>query len=291
MPKSRIRDVEDTIGEAIRATLLTAAIPSAIKIEVGWPNPIYLGKRMAANEPLITIYPMAATPGSAYLNPQMVSAPAVETLTVSVEPSKLVAGAIEIRFGGTPTAGSTIHVFTALGQGDAFYTVGASDSPTTIAVAVATAIETQQRPAIAAISLGTVTIVSGASSVVVNVSTQSTATMEVSRTSQEVQVSIWAPDPDSRDAIRSAIIASVGTQMNRSLFLSDGTDLSIRFRSAPPYVDSLEDSLTTYVAHLYFSTEYGELVYSTSTTIGSTSLGVSLNGAAPSMQYASGGSP
>lgn len=274
--KPRVQDVIETVMASIGTALANAKVPAFGQIVVGQPVGTALLQIMgqSTEQGLISVFPR---PGSARditcyqmgTTVEIASNPAVP-LSATVVPS---GSHWTITFLGSVVAGINIHTLLGIPLVDAFYQTVASDSLTTVAIAVSIAINALGYTATP--SANTV-VVTGSPLLICNIGGSSTTARLVGRTSQTIQISIWVPDPHAnppavpaplRYLIAEAITSSIGTVENRSLSMSAGPPMDIDY--VTEYVDDQAQSeYSTYAYHLAYHVEYDILRYVQSTQIG-----------------------
>ncbi len=287
MPKPRLSDVYDTLAAAVQAALSAANLTGTAargRIEVGWPNPNYLAARIKAGNPLVTIFATARSSNSTrslghqYLGK---SYPA-STLTATVEPG-------QITFAGSPAAGVNVHIFPGYGAEDVFYETVAGDTLQTIATGVEAAINASTTMTATVDTDGVTVLVENAPELAVNLGLAGTLLTENGRSNRDIQISVWAPDDATREAIADVIFNAIGTEETCFLALSDQTALFVDFRY-DVVSDQMEDDYTVYVSHLLYTVDYAVVTETPLTQITTAVGGVSVNNASLELVYESGAS-
>ena len=246
-------DVLSSIKSQVTTACNTAGITVPGQVIVGWPAATELVKILAQTGPQcqISVFGLKGARNVTRYRPEyQVIAPPTVTVTASVSGNV-------VTFAGTPMAGLNIHVFPDAPKPDAVYLTAGSDTTLTeIAVQVAAAISAQT--GYTATPSGAAVTVTGCKTLRCNIggSQIAIAAMEVGRVQQDVQVTVWANNPLSRNDVSAAIVQGLG-QLNSMFFdLPDGTDFRIVF-SHETWDDEEQSSYTAYKSHLLFTCEYG----------------------------------
>jgi len=211
-----------------------------VKIYQGWPDAGQIQKDLKDGIVNISVFPLPTEKLLPYRNlewQQLSIAPAMVTLAVT--PST-------VTFGGAAAAGQNIAV---LADGRPFvYAVQASDTPSSIAVALATLISAVR----AASSVGPVLTIPGAHTLVARIGTLGTSIRELRRVERSFQITIWANCFDQRDPLASLL--DVALTENYRIQLSDGMQGILRYRSTVQD-DSLQKQ-GLYRRDMIYSVEY-----------------------------------
>jgi len=178
---------------------------------------------------------------------------------------------------GQLTTGTTFHLFFAVSGlvYDANYVAIASDTPDTVATALALSVTNLGVEGVTCTSSENSISISGASILQINIGGVGQAHKEVNRVARTVQVSIWVSSPWARYQIHDAITSTLGAVDNPWLTLSDGGRVLIRPRGEK-FVDESQLSYNLYEAHLSYYVEYGEIQRAVATQIGDIPLEVTL---------------
>jgi hypothetical protein len=224
-----LSDVENALLSLVAAaaypngtTSPSAVPPSVVQLSRGWPDTTALAKSLTGSACQVTVYSL---PGGS----RNTSRYARDWSAIAFAPSTIQAASTGnvVTFSGTATAGQAAGISAArIGFG---YAVQSSDTPSSIAAAIATQINSDGRLTGSA-SGASVTVTDGYGTVIPALGVTAgagTSQRELRRQEQRIMVTVWAPNPDLRDGLTSAIDAVLaGTDW---LTLSDGTEARIRY--------------------------------------------------------------
>lgn len=244
----------DSINEFITAQLNAASIGMPTQVYIGNPSYEELTKVLQRiNQAQVAAWPMdIARSTTRFPAAWGTTAPVAMTLTA------VVSGGT-ITFGGTPAAGTNIHVeisATRIGTHDAFVQVGSSDSLNTIAGKVRDAINALSLPGVTATALSNVVTVTGATSIVCNLGGSTTAGRIVRQQERVFQIRVVAPNGDIRQTIGEIILANVGTDVDPGRFfaLPDGTNVWVKYKNDRWMDDMAMD--TFYEWRIWFTADF-----------------------------------
>jgi hypothetical protein len=257
-----LADVENTIVGTIAAALFpgttyaplsyAASVPAGLTIKLyrGWPDADTLNKDLAAGKAHVSVFPDNITRlMTRYLTGWEPATPAaVPSLTVAVSGRTAT-------FGGAASTGQAAGI--ALGDAPYLATYAyrpvAGDTPASVAAAFAALIPR-------AGAAGAVLTLSGTLPVTALVVADQTATLEVRRQQQQIRVSVWCPDPHSRDTVASladgefAGMLDVQGGPTEFLALPDGTAARVRYQRS--YTDDKPSRDTVWRRDLCYVAEY-----------------------------------
>lgn len=209
-----------------------------IKIYAGWPVPPVLQADINAGGVHITVYPltterkMTTALGRPYRqvtagDPTILAAVSGSTVTLS---------------GFVSTPQNVYFLIDGIGY---HYSVQTGDTLTTIATAMATIIP-------ASTNAGPVITISGAHEIIARTGGVGTAARELRRQAKDFMVTIWAPTPQLRDIVGSALDSGLSVDSNISL--SDGLPSFIVYARSM-YSDASENYLV-YRRDLVYTVNY-----------------------------------
>jgi hypothetical protein len=271
-----IDQVLDAVQAAVYKLLVTqyGTNPPA-QIIIGWPYAPALSEILGEGEAQISIFPLAKSA-------QNRTSRHPRWYTVTQNPVTLIAtittvgGNLVITYTGTPQAGFNIHTFLDNPVYDAYYQTTAEDSLDTVAAAVADKITALDAPGVSASATGAAVTVSGTTKLKCNIGGTATMAQEVRRTMTPVQVSVWAPNAESRRAIGQMIENGLALDFPIPfLQAADGAAIFIRMRGAPMWNDDSQRAYSLYQWHGVFECEYPTHQISTGTQV--ESVGAKLN--------------
>jgi hypothetical protein len=249
-------DVETALAGIVGGALYPNGLESGcavagavVRIYRGWPTPAALDDDLGAGRSNVSV---AAVAGSQQITTRYpdrwrVASPVTPTLTAAV-----VDGVAS--FGGSAAPG---QIAALLVDGRAgIHRCAAGDTPAIVAAGLAGEL---QRLGIAAAANAAAVTVSGARSVVARVVADQVAQRETRRQSQHFAVTCWCPDPATRDAIGSAMDASLsGIDF---ICLADGTSGRLLFVGS--VTSDLWEDATLYRRELTYSVEYATTITET----------------------------
>lgn len=208
----------------------------------------------------VSVFPMKARSVTRYRpNDQPVFLPGPATLVATQSGDT-------VTFSGSVSSLTNIHVVIGT-VADAYVQAAIGQSLTSIAAAVAAAVNALGRADIAAVASGAAVTISAPYAFVCNLGVSGTLYQEVARAARTVQVVTWASDPDTRSLISSAILSSVGGVSNAWLTLPDTTRM-LALYDGDSFDDINQSSYSMYLATAYFAVEYGIFAPSAATPIG-----------------------
>ena len=239
-----LSDVEQALLAAIAAavypegTAQPSIVGSPVKLYRGWPTQLGLNSDLSAGCQTITVFsdPKQARETTRYPRIWKPGQTITPSLTVSVD-------ADVVSFGGSGGAGQVAGV---LADGAAFaWAVAASDTPTSVCVALAAMIPGAQ-------ANGEMLTIAGVSSLEARVEGSGSALMEIRRQEQTITVSVWCNQPTIRDALAGSVdnvLAGIDW-----LSFSDGSSGLLRYRETVE-TDTSENA-NLYRRDLFYSVEY-----------------------------------
>ncbi len=245
-------DVENALTSAIAAALYPngsggeSAIGSTCRIYRGWPNATALDVDLAAGRVNVTVFPDAARQhNTTRWTDEYVAQPAV-TPGLDV----LVAGDTATVFG---TSGAGMLVGLQVDTSSVVYRTQAGDTPELVAAVLAGKLMALGRFAVA--NGATVTI-PGVGYLLGRVTADQPAMRETKRQSQGFRITLWCPDPTTRDA--AGAVVDTALSAIDFLPLADGTGGRLRFASSVLFDQSLDARL--YRRDLLYHVEYATTI-------------------------------
>ena len=227
-------------------TMVPSVTGSTTKIFRGWPSTIGLNADLAAGTSSITIFsdPKATRETTRYpriWRTTSITAPSISMVTSGQSVSFLGQG------GTSQLVGVKI--------GDSAYSVAVdqADTPLSVASALAAIVP-------GATADGVTVNIPGSSSVIGRVAGLGTATMETRRQEQAFVVSVWCPDPGTRDKLAGLLDASLSSI--DWLQFQDGSAGLIRYRETVE-TDTSENA-NLYRRDLIYNVEYPTITAMTS---------------------------
>lgn len=253
--KPRLYDVLDTLGEAISAAVNAGLVDA----ELTCPGQTYNGHavttKLAAilsnlnGNHAVVLWPLAARPTTRYSSSEF---PKVTPPTVNL--TREIAENV-ITFGGT--VNGTYNVHTVLGNyADAFVQTTNGQTPAQVAAAVAAAINTLDLAGITAMAVGTAMTIDGVDVFECNIGGTGSIQRTVGLQTRLIQVSVYAPDPDTRTVVGQAVIDNIGTTDDHCLLMSDGQALNIFLGQGESFVEKAQSSYSAFEWHIFFEVEY-----------------------------------
>jgi len=245
-----LSDVETALVEATGLALYPAGPAAAsvtgagIRIYRGWPSTGALDADLGAGIVNVSVFAVADdTRITTRWGVQETVTPVIPSLTVSVT-GTLVA------FGGVATAGQLAGI---LADGAAYsYRTQAGDSPSLVAAVLGDAIRAD-RPCLTA---GSTVNIQGAAKVVGRVVADAAVLSEWGRQEQGFRISVWAPDPATRDLVSGTLAR--GLAQTAFLDLADGTAGRLRYRRTASHDD--DQAARLYRRDLVFDVDYGTTI-------------------------------
>lgn len=240
-----LSDVEKALNTAIADILTSAGVaPQVSRVRRGWPDQQLLEKDLAAKKTQVTIFPQPnTTRNTTRWELKPVVTPGAPTLTATMN------GPV-VTFGGTASAGQVagIRVGPPNAAQAATYRLQNGDTPATVAAALA--------KALGATSNGATVTIATNQPVIARVVADGTSRTEVQRQDQAIMVTVWAPTPNARDQVASAIFS--GLAAIRWLQLADGSQGWIRYRATASFNQA--ENANAYRRDLTYTVEYGATV-------------------------------
>ena len=212
----------------------------------GWPNAAALDADLTAGRVNITVFPDAARQRNSTRWPDEWTMAAAVTPTLGI----LVAGTTASVFG---TGGAGMLAGLQVDTLSVVYRTAKGDTPELVAAALAEKLRALGRIALAN---GADVRVPGAGFLLGRVVADQGAMRESKRQSQGFRISLWCPDPASRDAAGGVVdraLSAIGF-----LPLPEGTGGNLRFLSSVLYDQSLNARL--YRRDLIYSVDYATTI-------------------------------
>lgn len=266
-------DVETVLTSVVtqavypNGTGAASATGDRCKIFRGWPLPANLDADLKTGFVNISVFPLDPEQ-----NVTRYSEDWQEIPTPPVALTTTVAGKT-VTVGGTPHCPLNVAV---LVNGTAFvYPLQATDTPTTIATALAALINTVT----AASSAGPVVTVPGATTLEARIGSVGKLVQEIKRQRKSFRITLWCSNPLVRDALGRVLDRALA---NRTfLSLCDGTAGRLRYERT--HIDDTSQKSGLYRRDVVYSVEYGTtLVQNTAAVIAETvNLSGGLDPAAP----------
>ena len=216
-----------------------------IRVYPGWATASTLDPDAKAGITNVTVFPSGQESNKTrYSTAQKVQAVATPTLSLTV-----TGGVVTV--GGVMPIPFTAHNLAVLVNNAPYiYSIQPSDTLTTIATALASLIAAGVPGTTS--SGAAVTLPVGVNAVVGRVGTTGTVSQEWERQAQRIQITIWAPDPVTRNAVSAPIKQALA----QIAFFSMPDGYGARVRSVGgAFSDALEKA-TTYRRDLFYEVEY-----------------------------------
>jgi hypothetical protein len=255
--KPRLRDVLDTVKNAVQAALAAANAPGAGQVYVGWPTSVEEVQKLGqpGAEGSVTVYPLKGASN-------VTRYPGTPTIAVApVHNLIAVAAGRTLTFSGVNDQAYNIHGFFYGKLVDAYYGTTAGQTLAQVATAYAAAI-TALNVGITASASGAAVTLTGGQFTQVNIGSSGTIVTEEVRIRRTIQVSVWMNDDDTRWVLADIIMAALGGTDDHFLSLSDGSQCYVTYAGDVPD-DSSEGAYSMFVHHIYFQVEYGQLSVAT----------------------------
>ena len=224
-------------------------------VYLGWPARDRLNADLQSGKVHVSVFPEN---GFRKLTPRMAA-----TEVLASPPPTLTAAYLSnvVTFGGTGGAGQVAGVLVrypgALSQQDGYgYRVLASDTPATVAAQYALAIPN-------ATALGAVLTLQAGSMCSARVVADVRTAQEIRRQSGRWMVSVWAPDPATRDII--AELADVALTANQRIVTAGGEVAFVRY--AGSHSNDFPETASLWRRDLRFSVEYATTLVATAPTM------------------------
>lgn len=222
-----------------------------VTIEEGWPISSQLDKDIAAGNAHVSVFPTNKERViTKFERVFQANQQTVATLTATVSGQT-------VTIGGTVAVSQSVMVIVNQEYSQGYgYQVLITDTLDSIASSIANLIP-------GATSLGPVVTISTAFDIIARIATQYTASEELSRQDREFIITVWAPDPNIRFLLGSAI--DVFFKENYRIILSDNYYGQV-FYDHVEEVDMLEQQ-TIYRRNLFYIIQYPTTLTKTYTTI------------------------
>jgi hypothetical protein len=231
---------------------------NTVKTYPGWPTSSSLDQDLQREIVNVSIFPIGPERNVTRYAPQSHVMSIVEpTLTLTVSDNTITVG-------GAMPSPFTPHNMALLMSGKAFiYAIQATDTLTSIATGLASLISAAYPGTTS--SGAVITLAAGANAQDARVGTTGTTAIEWERQTQRVQITVWAPDPTTRNQVSAAIKSS----LSQISFLTMPDGFGARCLSTgqlPPLSDMLEKA-KTYRRDLFYDIEYATTVEQQSATV------------------------
>jgi hypothetical protein len=224
-----IQDVMQALRDRAAAALYPNGVPAGtmpasvagvpVRVYVGWPNAALdtdLGRGIAQ----VTVYPRGTARNLG---------PYIGGWQDDEQPEPSMGALVEddrVSFYGSGTAPGMIAAVLPDASHAYTYQLQPGDTPSAVAAALAS-LMAMDWPDVAA--AGAILTVPGAIRLRARVVIGGTESMELRRVAQGVVVAVWAPSPESRNAITQAV--DVAIERNRRMRLPDGTGAFVTYES------------------------------------------------------------
>jgi hypothetical protein len=260
-----ISDVSTALGQLIGATLYPsgasgeAASPVAgvpVRIEAGWPSPQSLDAAIAAGKVHVSIYPRPAEKNVTRY-PRRWTTSALNPPTYTLAKSGQT-----VTVGGAAPGSYYPHNLAVFVNGAAYITQATAGQT---AAQLASALQALIVADIAGTTVAgpVITFPAAARIGAVRVGTIATSQREIRRQQRDVQITVWAPSPQARDAVTAPVdVALAATDF---LTLADGSRARLIYRSSP--VSDFDQKQGIFRRDLIYSAEYATLQSETDTQI------------------------
>lgn len=247
----RLDDVCNTLVTAITDAINAAgAVSKPGQVIVGWP----LGPELVEifgqgpGEWQVSVFPQKKGTNNTRFRPCRTYKPPTVNLSCGVD------GGV-VTFSGSVDAGLNVHTVLDT-RADAYFATTSGMSLDDCATALAAAVNALDLPGVSATASGAAATISGVGSVVCNIAGVGSSTREVSRIGRDIQISVWASDPDTVSSIESAITQTIGIATAPKLALPDGSLMWVRY-AGELWNDESQSSYSLYVSHHLMWCEYG----------------------------------
>jgi hypothetical protein len=228
-----------------------------INIFPGWPLPEQIDSDMPQGFADVSVFPVPNTERNVTRYK-----PAAKVMSIATATITLVAGKGTLTVGGAMPLPFTAHNVAALIGGQPFiYSVQATDTLTSIATGLAALIATAYPGTVN--SGPVITLPAGVRASAARVGTTGQVTTEWERQSQLFQLTVWAPDPSTRNAIGNAI--KVGFAPVTFITMPDGYGARIQYRRNA-WVDEAQ-KVRVYRRDFFYEIEYATTVTQTIATV------------------------
>lgn len=226
-----------------------------VRVYPGWPASSSLDQDLQLGNVNVSIFPSGPEKNTTrYQTKPHVMSIAQATLTLTAEGSSVTVG------GAMPTPFKTHNMAVLIASKAFIYPVQASDTLTSIATALATLIAATYP---GTTSAGPVITVVGAPIETVRVGTTGVTATEWERQIQRVQITIWAPDPTSRNLVSATVKAG----LSQIAFLTMPDGFGARVRANGGTLSDLLEKAKVYRRDLFYDVEYATTVEETSATV------------------------
>lgn len=228
-----------------------------INVFPGWPLPEQIDGDMSQGFADVSVFPVPNTERNTTRYRPKANVMSVATATIT-----LMAGNGTLTVGGAMPSPFTAHNVAALVGGQAFiYPVQSGDTLTSIATGLAALIAATYPGTVNSGSV--ITLPAGVKASAARVGTTGQVTTEWERQTQLFQLTVWAPDPVTRNMIGNAI--KVGFAPVTFIMMPDGYGARIQYRR-----NALSDEaqkVRVYRRDLFYEIEYATTVTQTLATV------------------------
>jgi hypothetical protein len=223
-----------------------------VKISPGWPISEQLDIDLLAGNSQITVFPVGASDKNTSRFPVQYQDVSINLATIFIN----IAGNTITLTGTTDTPQVVLII---LNGETYYYAVQAGDTIDDVATGLASVLPS------ATSLLNVITISGEVLTLTGRISTQGTSVKEIKRQTKLFYVSVWTPNPATRDELADAVDVLLG-DIRRIRFLDD-TECNIKYVKANEQ-DQFE-KMILYRRDLIYSIEYGTNVFEYDMTIGS----------------------
>jgi len=236
----------------------------------GWPYGQALSEILGQYQAQVTVWPLADAMRN--VTDRMLSwkFAGAAPVGLNVSYSWLDNGNVILTFVGS---GGGLNVHTIFGEPevDAYYLTQTADDTNAIATAVMTQINATALAnglGVTATAANNQVFVNGASKIVVNIGGAITMKQESRRMMCPIQVTVWAEDPDVRNAMAKQIEAGLGLGSQPFLPPVNGELIRFRLQRGPIPNDLSQSSYSLYIANIIFEATYPTFDVAMGATIG-----------------------
>lgn len=272
--QSRLFDVLKTMRHTIQLSLAacTPAITDSIMVLIGYPTWTEGAKvwGQPVDPGFVTV---DALPDARFVTRYRPEFGLVGPLTTGFSLLNPAPTGAAFQATGQTVTGTNFHTFFSANGSlfDAQYTAIVTDTPDTVATAIALSVMNEDVPGVACTASGDSIFITGGSIVQINIGGVGQAHMEVARVARTIQVSVWVSSPYARFQIHDAITSTLGQVNQPWLTLADGGRALVRPRGEK-FIDESQLSYNLYEVHLSYYVEYGVIQRAVATQIGDLTL-------------------
>jgi hypothetical protein len=268
-----LKAVCDSLVVFITASLNTNNVTAPVQVYTGKAPFEDLTKVLQRlNEAQVVLYPIADLARSATRFPPTWGYNSLP----SVPLTSMIVGLV-VSFGGSVIPGLNVHVLlntTGDTASDAYFQTAIGDTIVSCATKAAAAINALSLPGISATSNGAMFTAVGPTSLTVNIGGSTTASRIVRQTMQPIEVRVFAPNGDLRNAIEDIIVSNLGTDVDPGRFIpqSDGTNAWVKYQSHRWMDEMALDTL--FESRIWYHVEYCTTQTQTMTQVEATQITV-----------------